>query len=234
MKKTFLPLLIIMLAFVATPKAQTVDEMITKHIEARGGLEKIRNLKTMILSGSMQQAGNTIEMTYSYVNNKAIKVEFSVAGQTGYNIVTEKEGWVFNPFAQQTEAQAMEPEQLKDAQGQLDIQGGIVDYKSKGNTVEYLGKESKQGVEYYKLKLTLASGKVITYLLDKNYLVASATSSSLVQGTRQDVTTEYSDYRKTPDGYLIPFKRVTPFTEVIIEKAEINPKIDESIFKPSN
>ena len=188
----------------------------------------------MILTGSMQQGGNAIDMTYSYANNKAIKVEFSAAGQTGYNIVTDKQGWTFNPFAQQTEAQAMEAEQLKDAQAQLDIQGGMVDYKAKGNKVEYLGKESKQGVEYYKLKLTLASGKVITYLLDKNYLVASATSSSIVQGARQDVTTEYSDYRKTPDGYLIPFKRVTPFTEVIIEKAEINPKIDDSVFKPSN
>ena len=38
------------------------------------------------------------------------------------------------------------------ANRRLDLQGPLVDYKTKGNTVEYLGKENSQGLEYYKLK----------------------------------------------------------------------------------
>jgi outer membrane lipoprotein-sorting protein len=234
MKKIFSLLLPIVALFSMQVLAQSVDEIIGKHIEARGGIEKLKALQTMTMQGTMVQGGVDIEMKYYYVQGKATKVEFTAAGQSGYNIVTDKEGWVFNPFAGQSAAEEMPAEQLKDAQAQLDMQGPLVDYKSKGNTVEYLGKESSQGLEFYKLKVTRASGKVSTYYLDKNYLTAKTISTANIQGAEQEVITEYSDYRKTPEGYVIAFKRVSRNTEIIFDKAEINPKIDDSVFKPSN
>jgi outer membrane lipoprotein-sorting protein len=234
MKKSFSLLLTFFTLFAVPALAQTADEIINKHIEARGGIDKLRALQSMTMQGTMVQGGVDVEMKYYYLQGKATKVEFTAAGQSGYNIVTDKGGWVFNPFMGHTAAEEMPADQVKDAQNQLDLQGPLVDYKTKGNTVEYLGKESSQGLEYYKLKLTRANGKVITYYLDKNYLTAKTISTALIQGTEQEVTAEYSDYRKTPDGYVIAFKRVSRGTEISFDKVEINPKIDESIFKPSN
>ena len=216
-----------------TTHAQTADEIISKHVEARGGAEKLKALQTMVMEGSMNQGGTEIVMKYYYSNNKATKVEFSVMGQTGYNLVTTTEGWKFNPFAGNTEPEALTPEELKDAQSQLDLQGPLFDYKAKGHTVEYLGKVSEQGQEFFKLKLTRAGGKVATYFLDKNYLMAKAITTSLAQGSEQEVIAEYSDYRKTPEGYMIAFKRISGANEISFDKAEINPKIDDAVFKPA-
>jgi len=234
MKKSFYLILTFVALFAIPALAQNADEIISKHIETRGGIDKLKALQSMTMQGTMVQGGVDVEMKYYYLQNKATKVEFTAAGQSGYNIVTDKGGWVFNPFMGHTAAEEMPADQLKDAQSQLDMQGPLIDYKAKGNSVEYLGKENSQGIEYYKLKLTRANGKVATYYLDKTFLTAKVVSTALIQGTEQEVTTEYSDYRKTPEGYMIAFKRVSRGTEISFDKVEINPTIDETVFKPSN
>lgn len=228
MKKT-ITAIFLFVALVA--KAQTADEIVKKHLDARGGLDKIKALQSMVMYGNMVQSGTNVEMKFTYAQDKAYRVDFTAVEQTGYNLVTTAGGWTFNPFAGQTEANPMPAEQLKDAQAQLDMQGPLVDYKAKGNTVEYLGKESIQGVDYFKLKLTRASGTVTTYFLDKDYLISRSVSMGKVQGTEQEVSTEYSDYKKTPEGYVFAYKRVTNGTEIIFDKIEVNPKLDDSVFK---
>jgi len=217
-----------------TAHSQTADEIISKHIEARGGLEKLRALQTMIMEGSMVQQGTDVAMKYYYAHNKGTKVEFSAVGQTGYNIITPTEGWTFNPFAGGTSAEPMPEAQQKEQAGNLDLAGPLVDYKTKGHTVEYLGKQNIQGADFYKLKLTRKNGKVTTYYFDKNYLAAQVVTTALIQGSEQEVTTEYSDFRKTPEGYTIPFKRTSGGNEITFDKVEINPKIEDAVFKPSN
>ena len=182
----------------------------------------------------MVQVSTNVEMKYYFVQGKAMKMEFTSAGQSGYNIITEKGNWIFNPSLPYTYEVEYTEDQLKDVQSNLDFQGPLVDYKSKGNTVEYLGKENSQGLEYYKLKLTRANGKTWTYYLDKNYLIAKLVTTTPAQEMEKEVTTEYSDYRKTPEGYVISFKVVDRGLVTNFNKVEINPKIDESVFKPSN
>ncbi len=235
MKKIFLPIIAIAsMLFTGSSIAQTADEIINKHLEARGGADKLRALQSMIMEGSMNQGGTDVQMKFYYVNNKATKVEFTAAGQSGYNIVTSTEGWVFNPFMGHSAAEAMPADALKDAQSQLDMQGPLLDYKAKGHKVEYLGKESVQGKEFYKIKLTRSSGKIITYYINKDYLVDKIVTTALSQGSEQEVTQEYSDYRKTPEGYMVAFKRTSATNEISFDKIEINPKIDDAVFKPSN
>lgn len=180
----------------------------------------------------MNQGGVDVEMKFYYLHNKATKVEFTAVGQTGYNIITSTEGWAFNPFAGNVAAEAIPEEQVKAAQAQLDLQGALIDYQQKGSKVEYLGKESVQGTEYYKLKLTRSDNRSVLYYLDKDYLVARTIGSALVGGEEQEVTTEYGDYRKTPEGYVFPFKRSNGNVDITFSKIEINPNIDPSIFKP--
>ncbi|MFM9911145.1 MAG: LolA family protein [Chitinophagaceae bacterium] len=233
MKKIFV-LLLSIAGLVGVANAQTADEIINKHLEARGGIEKIKSLQTMILEGSMNQGGTDIQMKFYYAQNKGTKVEFSVMGQTGYNIVTPSEGWAFNPFAGNTSAEPLPEAALKEAQLQLDLQGPLVDYKSKGNTIEFLGKESVQGEEFLKLKLTRSGGKATTYYFNKNYLISKSVTIVTTDGIEKEVTTEYSDYRKTPEGFMVAFKRNNGTADITFEKATINSIIDDSVFKPSN
>jgi outer membrane lipoprotein-sorting protein len=213
--------------------AQTADEIVNKHLEARGGASKLREIKSMIMDGSMNQGGVDVTMKYFYLVGKATKVEFSAMGQTGYNIVTTTNGWAMNPFNGDGGVVEMSPEQLKEAQVGLDLIP-LLDYKSKGYTVESLGKENIQGADYFKLKLTRPSGKTVIYYLDNKYLLFRSISTVTANGSEVETITDYSDYKTTPEGYVLPYRRTSGQTDITFDKIEINPKIDEAIFKPAN
>jgi outer membrane lipoprotein-sorting protein len=234
MNKKWLTLLSAGILTVSALTAQTADDVINKNIEARGGMEKLKALQNVVMEGNINQAGNDIVIKITLVSNKASRVEFSVAGQTGYTIITPTEGWAFNPFTGATAPDKLPEEQVKESLTQLDLAGAYVDYKSKGNKVEYLGKETIDGKECSKIKLTRANGKTATYYFDSNAYVIRTITTSLVNGTEQEVTTDYSDFRKTPEGYVFPYKRVIPQGEMSFDKITVNTKIDDAIFKPGN
>lgn len=217
-----------------TVQAQTAEELVAKNIEARGGIEKLKALKGLLYEGTMQQQGVDIDMKFYYFHNTATRVEFTAMGKSGYTIITTTQGWTFNPFAGNDAAEALPEDAIKESQSQLDIQGPLVDYKEKGNKIEYLGKEAEQGNEYFKLKVTRSNGKTVLYYLDKNYLVAKAVSTVMANGTEQEVSTEYSDYRKTPEGYTLAFHRINGNADVTFDKVTINPVFNEALVKPSN
>lgn len=229
----------IWLVFIATTfigtiaNAQTADELINKYVEARGGADKVKAMQTMVMEGSMNQGGVDVNMKYTSVHNKGTRVDFTAMGQSGYNIITTTEGWAFNPFGGGS-VEPIEGDQLKDAQAGLDIQGGLFDYKAKGNTVEYKGKETVEGKECYKLKLTRSSGKSVTYYLTSDYLLYRSVSLNTTDNGEVEVITEYSDYRKLPNGYTLPFARKSGANEITFDKIEINVPVDEKVFKPNN
>jgi len=111
-----------------------------------------------------------------------------------------------------------------------------VDYKSKGNQIELVGKESLDDKPVYRLKLTNKNGEVRFYFLD-------AASFLLVkwEGVRrtgdQDVPWEsyFSDFQEV-HGLRFPSRidQGSPGTEVkqtlTAEKIEIDPQIDDSRF----
>lgn len=234
MFKKILSIALVITVFTLQSKAQTVDEIINKHIEARGGAEKLKNLQTMVMEGRVEQGGNEIALKFYLSNGIGVRTEFSVMGQTGYNILTPTGGWSFNPFAGNTEAQAMPEDQVKEGQSQLDIVGPLYDYKAKGNKIDLQGKEKIEGKDCYKLLLTRANGKTVTYFIDEAGLVLRSVSTSTVNGSETEVTTDFSDYRKTPDGYLVAFKRINANGEISFDKIETNVKIDDTVFKPGN
>src|SRR5205823_14627197 len=46
--------------FAATTDAQTIDEVIARHIEARGGAEKIAEMKTVRQTGQLDMGGGQV------------------------------------------------------------------------------------------------------------------------------------------------------------------------------
>src|ERR1044071_2480327 len=68
--------LIFALLFIAsTASAQTVDEVITKHIDATGGSAKLSALKTVKITSSMDMMGMKLPIVSTVVNGKASRTE---------------------------------------------------------------------------------------------------------------------------------------------------------------
>ena len=215
--------------------AQTAEEIVTKHIEAIGGAAAWKKVNSLYYEGKMTVQGAEINITLTILNGKGLRQNITFMGMTGYQIITPTAGWNFMPFQGQKTPEAMTADQLKESADDLDIQGKLVDYKSKGNTVEYLGKDDVEGTECFKLKITSKAGNVETVFIDpKSYYIVRAVAKRTANGQENDVQTDLSNYQKLPEGIVVPFSIKLPDGELVISKAEVNKQVDESTFKPSN
>lgn len=231
MKKFFL--LIIAITTFGFTYAQTVDEIVAKHVEAIGGLDAWKKVNSMVSIGTLKIQGAEITVNQTVLNGKGSRQDIIAMGMNGYQIVTPAAGWNFMPFQGQKAPEAITADDLKEAQDELDVQGSLVDYKTKGHTIEYLGTDDVEGVDALKLKETLKSGKVETIFLDpKTYYIMRVIAKQKANGKEVDVTTNLSNYQKLPEGIMVPLSIGLPFGEMTITKVEINKPVDENIFKP--
>jgi outer membrane lipoprotein-sorting protein len=222
--------------------AQTVDEIVKKAIDARGGIEKIKAVQSeritaRLLSGQGLEAAVILE----FKRPNKMHSEITVEGQKIVRVYDGKSaGWTINPFAENKDVQPMSAEDLKDAPDESDMDGPLVDYKSKGTQIELLGKEDLDGKPVYRLKLTNKNGDVRSYLLDaSSFLTLKWEGIRKIEGRELPWESSLADYREI-QGMKFPFKieQGSPGTEfkqgLTIEKIETDPKIDESHFaKPA-
>lgn len=220
---------------ITTMQAQTLDEVIGKHIEAIGGKEKMLALKTVIMDAHFSMQGTEIPVKLTQVHNKGQRIDITVNGMSNYIIQTPTEGWQYMPIQGQTKPEASPEPVVKETADALDVQSPLLNYKEKGHDVALLGKEDVEGTECYKIKVKLKSGLEQTLFLDPStyYIIKTITKSS-ASGKEVEQTQTFSNYKKLDAGYVFPFS-MTGFGpgELIITKVQVNPPIDEKIFKVS-
>lgn len=237
MNKINFSLFLLLFAGLSFAQAQTVDEVIDKHIEAIGGKAKLAELKSVRMETNLSVQGMDIPVITTRVHNVGQRIDISAMGMEGFMITTPKEGWVYMPFMGQAAAEAMPEQQVKDGAEELDLQGRFCNYKDKGITVELAGKENVDGKEAYKLNVTSKSGRSTTIYIDtKDYYIIQSVAKAFVMGQEQEVTIKYADYRKTEEGYVFPYSVSGAFGQgdMTVTKIEVNKAVDEKIFKPAN
>jgi hypothetical protein len=136
--------------------------------------------------------------------------------------------------------QSMTDADLRNIFDEADFDGPFVDYKSKGNHIELVGKDEVEEKPAYKLKLTNRNGEISYFFFD-----ASTFSLLKCQGNRQmdgkDIpwVTFFHDYREVA-GLHYPFQiqYAEPGTEnshtITADKIEINVPISEVRFAKPN
>ena len=216
-------------------QAQSLDEIVTKHIDAIGGIEAWRKITSIRQEGTLQAQGAEVTVVRTILNGKGTRQDITVAGMTGYNILTPVAGWNYMPFQGQKEAEPMTDEDVKEGQSDLDVQDELVEYKQKGTTVELVGKDDVEGTECFKLLVTFKSGKTESIFIDpKSYYIIRQISKQKANGQEMDITYNFSNYQKLPEGIVVALSISLPFGELKITKTEVNKPVDETIFKPAN
>ncbi len=215
--------------------AQTADEIVSKYVTAIGGADNWKKVTSITSTGKMTVQGADVDLEIIVLNGKGGRQNITAMGMSGYQIVTPTAGWSFMPFQGQQKPEPMTEESLKESADSYDAQGTLVDYKAKGHTVEYLGKEDIEGTECHKLKVTQKSGKVETVYIDPaSFLAVRSITKQKANGQEMEVITNMSNYQKLPEGISVPMSLVLPFGELTLSKVEVNKPVDESIFKPAN
>lgn len=227
-------------ALLAMPAAhaQTVDEIISKNLDARGGKDKIMAVKTARATGRMVM-GPGMEAPFTIVWKKPgmVRMEFTIQGMTGVQAFDGTMGWSLMPFMGKADPEKMSEEDMTHIKDQADFDGPLVDYKSKGNQVELVGKETVEGTEVYRLKVTKKSGEVIFSLLDgEAFLEIKEEGKRTIRGQELEFETSLGDYKDVAGlmmAHSIESKaKGLPQTQAMtIDKIEINPDIPDDSFK---
>lgn len=220
------------LLFSSEGKAQTADDIITKHIAAMGGQQKILAMKTLIMKAEINLNNIKIPTTVYRIHNKAFRVDMNVMGSEGFRIITNDSGWVFMPFMGHEKPQPLPKKDLAAAQDILDIHG-LIDYKQKNYKAEYKGKENMDGKSYYVVKITKPNGNETEYYFDEKYLAYKVEETSLVNNEKVTQTTTYDAFNKTADGLVYASSWTNQDGKTTVQKFEVNPTINASVFKPA-
>ena len=237
MKRWMFPA-IALLCLSAYGLAQTVDELVAKNIEAKGGLDKIKAVKTRRMAGRAEQSDNPpLTVVIESARPDDIRQDITVAGMTMVQAYDGKAGWMIQPFSGRKDPQLMGEDDLRDLTLDADIDGPLVDYKAKGNSVEYMGHDTVDGDDTLRLKVTLKNGDILYYDLDPDtYLEIRRESQEFIRGSVKEQVTEYGSY-KPVEGVMYPFSMAiwpksdpTQALTVTIDKVEVNVPLAESVF----
>jgi hypothetical protein len=120
---------------------------------------------------------------------------------------------------------------VKQAQGQLNVGGPLMDYSANGGKLELVGKDTAD----YKVKLTNSAGTDATFYINmKTYLIDMVVANVNVGGQAQETTVRFTDYRKTDGGPIMSFQQSRELPQytlnITFKKVEINKEIDPAIF----
>ncbi|MGE5108174.1 MAG: hypothetical protein ACM3H8_11560, partial [Sphingobacteriales bacterium] len=145
-----------------------------------------------------------------------------------YQVVTKDSGYNFNPFQGMQTPERMTMEDVKQAQDELDQQGILLDYASKGHAVELLDREDVDGVDAIQLKINLSSGKTLFYYIDPdNYYIIRIKIKGKSNGQEFTNTSDFYNFKKNKDGILFAYTQ----DNITFDTIEINSAIDEKTFE---
>jgi outer membrane lipoprotein-sorting protein len=221
----------------APAAAQTVDDILAKNADAKGGVAKMKAVKTMRATGKVTIGpGMEAPIILEQKRPKMVRVEVTVQGLTIVQSYDGASGWMLNPMSGRKDPEPMPSEMVKNIEEQADMDGPLIDYKDKGNKVELLGKEKAEGADCYKVKVTLKSGDTRTYFIDaENFLEVKVEAKTTVRGTETEGDTIIGDWKEVA-GMMMPFsidsgQGAPARQKITLEKIEVNPALDDARFK---
>lgn len=234
---------LLMAAGAGTAAAQTLDDIIAKNLAARGGVEKLRNLDTVKITGTIvakmapgpgvQPKTVEVPMTTWAKRPNRMRRDQKFPDRTisvGFDGTTV---WVLDSTIGR--AQPMTGPQAEATRDDASFDPLFLSYKARGHTIELVGNEKLEGVDVHHLRVTKKNGQVEHHYLRADTGLEYRTVSTIEQGGSSfELRTDLSDYR-TVDGMQVAFgmqqfRNGTPVLEVRLDTVAFNVPIDDAIF----
>jgi len=235
--RRWLVLLLAVFCFNLSASSQTAEELVNKNIEAKGGMEKIKAIKTLRMTGKLIVQGLTATQGQDNMRPNLVRETTTLQGMTAVQAYDGSTGWQIQPFGGRKEPELMGEDDMRDLLLDSDFDGPLVDYKAKGNTVEYLGHDTVDGDDALRLKVTLKNGDIVYYYLDPDtYLEIRKETQEFIRGSVRENAANLGSYKPVA-GVMFPFSIAsgpkndpTSWQTVTVDKLEANVPLDISEF----
>ena len=222
----------------ALAHAQTAEELVQKNLLAHGGIDKIKSIKSLRMTGRLQSGSFMAQVGRDSLAPDMIRETFTVQGMTQIEAYDGVTGWKISPFEGRKDPELLGEDDLRPLVEEADFYGPLVDYQAKGNKVEYLGHDTVDGDDAFKLKVTLKHGDIVYYYLDpETYLEIRVEYVRFIRGSVQESFREVGSY-KLVGGVYYPFsmqegskQHPGDSAKVGFDKIEVNVPMDKSLFQ---
>ncbi len=220
-------------------KEPTVDALVAKNIEAKGGMDALRAVQSLRLKGKLLVNSGQLEFIYTLTKKRPgqARVEATLQGMTLVQAYDGAEGWKISPFQGRKDPEKMSADEAKSLIEDAEVDGPLVDWKAKGSTVTYLGPEDVDGTLAHKLKVVRKNGDVsYVYLDPDHFLEIRILTQRTEQGAQVEIETDLGDYEKVA-GVFFPFsidagpKGAADKQKIVFEKADANVPVDDAEFR---
>jgi hypothetical protein len=231
-------LLFAMLFFsVVSVAAQTADEIIAKYIKTVGGMDKIQAVKAIRRTGKVIVGGGfEIPIVQENKRPNLVREDITIQGLVGTNAYDGKVGWKIEPWQGKKDPEALGEAELKGILEDADFDGPLVNYKEKGNKIEFVGMDEVEGTDTYKLKVTMANGEVRHFYMDTDYYVPiKIETKRIIRGNEVEIETVLGDYKEVAGWYLpysmeVGAKGSQNKQKIALDKIEANVSVDDHRF----
>ena len=237
-KQLFAGLAVAAMLAPALAAAQSVDELVAKHIAARGGMAAIKAISTLKMTGTMRPGGFDVLLTFNETIARPgmVRIDATLQNLTVVQAYDGKDGWQIQPFQGRKDPEALSTDDTKTLQEEADFEGPLIDAKAKGATLENLGSVDIAGAPTYAIRATLRNGDQLTYYLDPAaMLTVRIETRQLVRGAETLTDTDFGDY-ETVNGVYFPFeiatgpKGATDLQRITYDRIVANTPVDQTIY----
>ncbi|MFN2634748.1 MAG: sialidase [Thermoanaerobaculia bacterium] len=222
-------------------RALTLDEVLAKNLEARGGGSRLQAMRSLRLTGkAVLGFGETqIEAGWGQIQKRPgmIRTEVTLQGLTAVDAWDGKESWSLDPFQGRRDAQRNSADEGKEMAQDADIDGPLVGWREKGHRVDYLGMEDVDGTPAHKLRVTLKDGDVKEVFLDPDYFLEIRVISTVhIRGAEKVTESDFGSYEQV-EGVWVPFsvetgrKGAPRSSRITIDHAGANVDVDDALFR---
>ncbi|MBN8651253.1 MAG: outer membrane lipoprotein-sorting protein [Cytophagales bacterium] len=243
--KRVLLLLFILFAGLST-QAQTADEIINNYLENTGGKAKWAAIQGVKMTAKINMQGMELPLSIIELKDGRQLSYATFQGMQFYQEVFDGTTlWGTNQMTMKAEKSDAETTENFKKNLATDFPSPFLDYQKKGFKVELLGKETVDGSETLKIKLTkkpiLVDGKetenVEFYYFDAADFVPILIEVEVKSGPGKGMVSQakMSDYQEV-DGLLFPFSMTAgakgqPGGQTItFTSIELNPKVEAASF----
>jgi outer membrane lipoprotein-sorting protein len=226
-------------AAMAAETPSTVDQLVAKNLEARGGAAAIAAMQTLRLSGKMLVNDGQFELRFLQTLKRpaSVRNEATLQGLTQVQAWDGKQGWQIDPFQGRKDAERLSEDDVKSlAETVADFDGPLINWQAKGHKLDYLGTEDIDGTPAHKLRLTRQNGDIEYVWLDPEFfLEIRLLSQRTERGVKVETEIDLSDYEKV-SGVMLPMaidagsKGSNSKQKLIFKQAEVNAKVDDALF----
>lgn len=212
--------------------------LVNEALEARGGLERLRAIRSQRLSGKISFGEVAGRLRIEFKRPNQMRMEIGLPAGTVVRLFDGTTGWSSNPPAGHPQLEPMSDAELSQARHEADMDGPLVDSAAKGIRVALAGKGTVEKRTTDQLDIVFPDGTAERYQLDAaSHEPVRWELTTPVDGKERHFASTVRATRRV-DGVLFPTAidsgapGSAPSQRITIETIELNPLLDDASFRP--